>query len=134
MKPYKYINRYGDIVTFTPLDENTLLMEGDFRWMRVGWPNDYSVAYEKYLESNSGLSIEEFKNIVHGYDNDKGEFKYPEYISLITSDTSKIQMVDPSGGPYVGLGMPSEMFHPEVKGKVIQDIVHDSRGYKLILK
>ena len=135
MKPYKYINRYNDIFTFTPLDENTLLMEGDFRWGRVGWPNNYSVAYEKYLEMRGGdLSFEEFKTTVHEYDNHKGAFKFPEYIPLITSDTTKIQMVDPSGGPYVGVGMPSNLFHPEIKDKVIENIINDEKGYKLILK
>lgn len=134
MQPYKYINRYNDIITFTPLDENTLLMEGDFKWMRIAWPNDYSVAYEKYIQDGGVLSMGEFQQIVHGYNDDRGEFEFPQYIPLITSNTNKIYMVDPSGGPYVGLGMPSELFHPEIKGKIIEDIIREGKGYKLILK
>jgi hypothetical protein len=134
MKPYKYINRYNDIFTFTPLDENTLLMEGDFKYIRIGWPNDYSIAYEKYIQDGGELPMEEFQKVVHDYNDDKGEFKFPKYIPLITSDTTKIKMIDPSGGPYVGVGMPSNLFHPEIKDKVIENIINDEKGYKLILK
>lgn len=134
MDAYKYINRYDNIYKFIPIDENTILMEGDFTWTRIGWPNDYSLAYEKYLEDGGTLSIKGFKDVVHEYDDDKGEFLYLSYIPLITSITNKIDMIDPSGGPYIRVGMPSNLFHPKIKDKVISEIVADKRGYKLILK
>ena len=50
-----------------------------------------------------------------------------ELVSLVTSDTTKIDMVDPSGGPYICTGM-------EWMGKIVVDIKPKDDGYLLLLK
>ena len=40
MEPYKYINRYGDIYTFTPTEDGNILWEGNFKYCRYGWKGD----------------------------------------------------------------------------------------------
>ena len=60
----KYTNRYGDVYTFTKLENGNVLWEGNFEFCRYGFPN-----------------------------NPDG-----------TSNTDVIDMVDPSGGPYIRAG------------------------------
>lgn len=128
MTKHKYYNRYGDEYTFSLDEYGNVLWEGDFKWCRFSWPNVYEPAYEKYLEdvkqlqepdmdllvedmSNNQLrelTFEEFKDAMHKYDEKKQSFipLSKKYSSLVHSDTSKISMVDPSGGPYIATGMP----------------------------
>lgn len=134
MKPYVYINRYDVPYVFTPLDERTILMEGDFKWMRIGWPNVYAVAYKKYLEDGGTLSSTEFEKVVHTYSEDTGEFIYAKYLPYIISDTDRINMIDPSGGPYISVGMPVETVYPSIKEKVIIGIIPYGGDYKLIIE
>ena len=41
----KYRNRYGDIFTFTLVDENTLMWEGEFKYFRRLIDNDDDSTY-----------------------------------------------------------------------------------------
>lgn len=135
-----YKNRYGDVFTFTKDETGNVLWEGDFSYCRIGVPNNYTVAYEAYCvdcgkSSIDPISLEEFKEKVHEWD-DAGH-TYTEFSKkwgeLVYSEVDKIEMVDPSGGPYVCVGMPSESVYPSIKGKKIIEIKNSATGYQLIL-
>lgn len=138
----KYKNRYGDIFTFTELENGNILWEGDFEHCRFGWPNDYSEAYDEYLrdnllEQNDDLSLEDFKEEVHHfiydeYDNYVGPSEIAEdYGSLVKSNTDVINMVDPSGGPYLTAGMDMERFG--FSGKVVKEFKNRLDGWEIIV-
>lgn len=128
-----YINRYGDKYTFTPTGDGNVLWKGSFMFCRIGYPNDYTKAYEAYVnDGNDNMSLAEFKDKVHVYDGDKKEYLMKKYIVLIESLKDKIDMVDPSGGPYLSVGMSSEFVG--IKGKQITDFESIDGGYKIILK
>lgn len=74
------------------------------------------------------MSLKEFKKEVHKYNHETKSFVMGEkLIELITSDTSKLYMVDPSGGPYIGTGM-------EWMGKVVSEIQQLQNSYLLIME
>ena len=107
MKVEKYKNRYGDEYTFTLQEDGNIKWEGDFKYYRVGYPNDYTKAIEEYIrDGNQVKSLEAFKELVHEYNDDTREYtlKDDKYRKLVTSDMSKIDMVDPSGGCYIAVG------------------------------
>lgn len=126
---HRYTNRYGDIFTFTLQEDGTYLWEGDFEYCRVGYPNNYNEAFTQYIIDKGTLTLKEFKEKVHEYDSDKGKWKYPyldKYRKLIVADTTKLDMVDPSGGPYVAVGM-------ELLGGIVTSIEQFKTGYKLTI-
>ena len=127
MRVMEYKNRYGDVYTFTELESGNIQWSGDFKWCRFGWPNDYSKAWKKFQEDYGGLSFEDFKNEVHTYDDEKGEYVFADLLPLVTSKTDVINMVDPSGGPYLAEGM-------EFMGKVIKEFKVNEQGYEIIVK
>lgn len=100
-----YTNRYNDEYVFTLQEDGNILWEGPFEYCRLGWPNDYSEAWKKFQEDYGGLSFEDFKEEVHAYDDEKEEYVFPELVKLVGTDSSRIHMVDPSGGPYLTEGM-----------------------------
>ena len=127
METNTYTNRYGEIYTFTPTSDGNIFWSGSFTYSRFAWPNDYSVAYKTYLEQGGTMSLEEFKKKVHEYNNETKEYVMGrELVSLIKSDTTKIDMVDPSGGPYICVGM-------ELNKKFIIGIEPKDDGYLLLL-
>lgn len=128
-----YENRYGDVYTFTPTEDGHVLWEGSFEYCRVGYPNDYTRAYESYKNDGGQMSIDDFKKKVHEFDNEKREYVMKEYVSLIESSEGKIDMVDPSGGPYISAGMSSEYVHPYIRGKKVVNFEKVDGGYKIIL-
>ena len=127
METNTYTNRYGEIYTFTPTSDGNIFWSGSFSYSRFAWPNDYSIAYKTYLEQGGTMPLEEFKKKVHEYNNETKEYVMGrELVSLIKSDTTKIDMVDPSGGPYICVGM-------EMGKKIIVGIEPQEGGYLLIL-
>lgn len=100
-----HINRYNDEYVFTLQEDGNILWEGPFEYCRMGWPNDYSKAWKKFQEDYGGLSYKDFTESVHAYDDEKGEYVFPELVKLVGTDSSRINMVDPSGGPYLHEGM-----------------------------
>lgn len=134
MRVMEYKNRYGDVYTFEQLENGNIQWSGDFKWSRFGYPNDYAEAWKKFQEDYGGLSYEDFKQEVHAYDDKKGEYVFPELIKLIRSDSSHINMVDPSGGPYVTEGMDLGLLARELKGKVVQEFLSNEDGYEIVLK
>ena len=125
----KFVNRYGDEFTFEENDNGNIEWKGNFKWCRIGMPNDYSKAWEYFNEVYGGLSFEDFKKDVYSYDEEKKAYVFPDVIPLITSKTDEIWMVDPSGGPYVTVGSSMGYFNEEWKGRVITDIVTKDDGY-----
>jgi hypothetical protein len=126
MEKETYKNRYGDIYTFTPTSDGNILWEGSFSYTRFAWPNDYTDAYNSYLQQGGNMPLNEFKKKVHEWDEEKKEYVMgKELVSLIKSDLTRIDMVDPSGGPYIGTGM-------EWMGKIIVGIEPQEGGYLLV--
>jgi len=132
----EYTNRYGDVYTFTKQENGDILWEGTFEHCRFGWPNVYKEAYQQYRKDCSDLQIgymhiDEFKKAVHEYDNEKSEYTplAKQYGPLVYSDTKTINMVDPSGGPYITGGMDMKYISDEFKGRIVRSFVPVETGY-----
>jgi hypothetical protein len=129
-----YNNRYGDAFTFELLEDGNIQWAGDFKYIRVSYANDYSKAYSAYCREKGSISLSEFKEEVHKfvYD-DQGNYVcqsdlMKEYGDLITSDRNIIDMVDPSGGPYICRGM-------DILGdRKIINFRRNETGYLIILE
>ena len=137
MKPYKMTNRYGDKFTFTLQEDGTILWEGNFEHCRFGWPNDYTKAFFEYTrDTGGGISLEQFRELVHAYDDEKESFVLEEnkYRELVTPNTAIIDMVDPSGGPYLTSGMAVESISEELKDMEIVRFERVDEGWKIYLK
>ena len=129
-----YQNRYGDVYTFSRDENHDVLWEGEFKYCRFGMPNDYTRAYQAYLDDREGvdedniLSLEEFKKDVHVYQGN--DYLYPDYVKMVDSLVNEIDMIDPSGGPYISRGMPLDSFG--FKKYVVKDFKRIDTGYKII--
>jgi hypothetical protein len=128
MRQYK--NRYGDVFTFTKDENHDILWEGNFEWCRFGMPNDYTMAYAEYLREGGDMELDEFKVAVHEWDDEKFQHKYPKYISMVASLKNEVDMVDPSGGPYISRGMSLGSFG--FKDFKVKDFERIDTGYKII--
>lgn len=127
MKTTEHINRYNDKFTFTDLENGNVLWEGNFKYCRFGMPNDYTAAYAKYQEDGGEMSLDEFKEKVHEYDTENSEYKMGrELVSLIGSKTNEIDMVDPSGGPYLARG-------GKIHEKTIKEFKVHPKGYEIVV-
>jgi hypothetical protein len=122
-------NRYGDSFVFTLLEDGNIQWEGNFEYCRFGWPNDYTQAFFEYIrDTGGGINLEQFKELVHEYDDEKEAYVIDrKYRELITSRTGVINMVDPSGGPYLKEGM-------KIMGKTIKEFKSNKEGYLIITK
>jgi len=120
-------NRYGDEFVFTLLEDGNIQWEGNFQFVRMGWPNDYTQAFFEYVrDTGGGINLEQFKELVHAYDDEKEEYVIDrKYRELVGSRTGVINMVDPSGGPYLTEGM-------EIMGKTIKEFKPNKEGYLII--
>jgi len=126
----KHINRYKDEYTFTKTDEG-VLWEGNFRHCRFAWPNDYTKAYALYSkEEKDPVCLDDFKIKVHNYNSDIFE-KYAKYV---TSDRSRICMVDPSGGPYIAEDMSLGILGEEFKDMTVDSFEVVEKGYLIKVK
>ena len=130
-------NRDSDVYTFTADKDGNILWEGPFTYYRCGMPNDYTKAYKSYLKDTpigEAMGLEDFKVKVHKYDNDSSEYVMGDkYVRLVESLKDKIDMIDPSGGPYISVGQDAGMYIPEFKGKTIKDFESIEKGFKIIL-
>jgi len=111
-----YHNRYNDKITFDHKGK-TVTMSGYSPYFRYSWPNKYDVAYDKYLESavvdakllsTQMLTQEEFEKALYIDKGDDSNWHknalYQLFGKYIYSDKDTIDMVDPSGGPYLTIG------------------------------
>ena len=140
----EYKNRYGDVNTFTELENGNIQWSGNFEYSRFGFPNVYGDAYREYLNENEGnevLSLEEFKEEVHRsiYElDDKGLERYvgpceiaDKYRKFVFSNQNMINMVDPSGGPYITEGTDMKMFG--LKG-IVKEFKSNEDGYEILVQ
>ena len=140
----EYTNRYGDVYTFTKQEDGSVLWEGSFKWCRFGWPNVYKEAYQQYCKdvgSKGGqpMFIDTFKREVHEMEyNENGEYVGPgpicaQYGHLVTSNTNVIDMIDPSGGPYLSThtNLYERFSDDELKGLCISSFEPIETGYKI---
>ena len=120
-------NRYGDSFVFTLLEDGNIQWEGKFEYCRYGWPNDYTQAFFEYVrDTGGGINLEQFKELVHAYDDEKEEYVIDKkHRELVTSKTGIINMVDPSGGPFLKEGM-------KIMGKTIKEFKPNEKGYLII--
>lgn len=136
----KYSNRYNSVYTLTKTQDGNILWKGDFQWCRYGWPNVYDDAYNKYLEDGGQLSLKDFIEQLYKsvYDSENNYISATEinqkYGSLVYSDKDKIDMVDPSGGPYLSGGTNMGMFDESFKGMIIEEFKQVPEGYLIVIK
>ena len=107
---------------------------GKFEWCRWGMPNVYDKAYAKYQEDGGTESLSVFLQKVHEWDDlavGWTEFaqKYGQYVY---SDKDTIDMVDPSGGPYITRGNNMESFSKEFAGKIVHSFKRHEEGYEIV--
>ena len=76
------------------------------------------------------MTLAQFKDVVHNYDDETLSYDYPKYIKMVESLKDEISMVDPSGGPYLCRGMSMDSFG--FKDYIIKDFEHIDTGYKII--
>ena len=126
MKPQKYKNRYGDEYTFTPTEDGNILWEGSFEYCRMGFPNDYTKAYSRYVQDGGELELGKFIDELHA---DQPNELSQKYRLVVESSHDKINMIDPSGGPFISTGMKSEHIHPDVKEKIVTGFRPIENGY-----
>ena len=139
MKKIEYTNRYKDVFTFSKTEDGNILFEGEFKWMRCGWPNVYTEAYNAYcadVDTDERMTLGEFKEAVHEYHPEtfKSTPLAKKYQGLVYSDTTKINMIDPSGGPYMHSGHDMGMFDDSFKGMVVDYFESDPKGYLIKIK
>jgi hypothetical protein len=129
-----YHNRYKDKITFDHKGK-TVTMSGYNPYFRYGFPNVYDKAYEKYLESahvdaklesDQILTQEEFEKVLF-VTKDEDAYESNALCKLfgkyIYSDKDTIDMVDPSGGPYLTVGMNlKEFFGRDYEDLIIRSI------------
>jgi hypothetical protein len=134
MEAQTYKNRYGDEFTFTRDENHDILWEGEFKYCRFGMPNDYTRAYEAYLKDNEhtelAMSLELFKKAVHEWDDETNNHHFPEYVRMVDTLKDEIDMVDPSGGPYITRGMLLGGFG--FTNYVVKDFQKTDTGIKII--
>jgi hypothetical protein len=127
-----YTNRYGDEFTFTLLENGNIQWEGKFEYCRFGFPNDYTNAYRAYTTNGGTLGLKEFKEIHRSIYDENENYVGPcdiarVYGPMVKSKQDVIDMVDPSGGPYLTEGM-------KLMGKVIKEFKPNEKGYLIITK
>ena len=126
-------NRYGDEFVFTLLDDGNIQWDGKFEYVRVGFPNDYTESYKAYTNLGGLMGLKEFKEEVHRSIYDEND-KYVGpcdinrvYGPMVKSKKDVINMVDPSGGPYL-------TEDTELMGKTIKEFKSNEKGYLIITK
>lgn len=131
----QYINRYGDTHIFTLKDCGNVMWEGNFDYCRLGFPNDYTDAYKAWhndFPETEMLSFEDFKRVVHQYDEEQGKYKYHDYLMMVKSLRDEIDMVDPSGGCYISVGMSLDFLG--FNGLVVDGFRKEGNGFLIIIK
>jgi hypothetical protein len=101
-------------------------------------PNDYTRAYKEYIDDNCNsdhcMSLKQFKEEVHRYDDETHQYIYDKYVIMVDCMRDKIDMIDPSGGPYICTAMHMGTFDKAFKGMVVKDFKQKEDGYLIIIK
>ena len=99
--------------------------------IRFGYPNVYDDAYSAYCyDEKNPMDLEKFKKKIHEWKEGK---KNPlkKYEKLVYSDLDNYDMVDPSGGPYLSVGMNVGTYFESKKKMIIESI--EPKGETIIL-
>jgi len=131
-----YTNRYGEDYHFELQPNGNIKWTGNFEWHRFSYHNVYKDAYAKYVADGGTDSELVFKTRVHEWDTEAStwtEFA-KKYMHLVYSDTESIDMVDPSGGPYIEAGQDMGWFHESFKGKMVTKFIplQNDAGYEIV--
>lgn len=129
MKEYR--NRYGDVFTFEQLENGNIQWSGNFKYCRLGMPNDYNKAWEVFQKEYGGLDYEEFVGAIHTYDEETSSYVFADLLPLVESKKDVINMVDPSGGPFIKEGMDMKLF--DLKG-IVKEFIWNKNGYEIIVE
>jgi len=139
----EYTNRYNDAFIFSKTEDGDILFEGEFKWMRCSWPNVYDDAYNAYcadVDTDERMTLGEFKKEVHEavYDED-GNYQHmsetsQKYAKLIYSNKNVVDMIDPSGGPYMHSGHDMGMISKSFKGMIVEEFKSVPEGYLIKIK
>lgn len=137
-EPITHKNRYGDVYTFTEDEDGNILWEGPFLYCRNGFPNDYTKAYDAYvndLDGQQAMNISDFIKEVTRYDSDNGGYTDigKKYSKEITTLFELITMVDPSGGPYIARGHSTHLISKTFKKGTVDQFISIDTGYKIII-
>jgi hypothetical protein len=135
----EYKNRYRDEYTFTKQEDGTILWEGPFEHVRIGFPNVYKVAYQQFRKDGGELNQHDFEEKVHEqlYDEEGNWIKAgpiaETYGPMVFSDTDNMNMVDPSGGPYIKQHMNLGQFGKELNGRCVSSFHWnaDKKAYEI---
>ena len=135
----EYINRYKDKYTFTKQEDGTVLWEGPFEYSRIGFPNVYKLAYQKFRKDGGELNQYDFEEKVHEqvYDEEGNWLREgpitKEYGPMVFSDTDNLNMVDPSGGPYIKQHMNLGHIGKEFKDRCVSSFIwnKEKKAYEL---
>jgi hypothetical protein len=93
-------------------------MSGYSEYFRVGFFNDYQKAYDEYcMQNENPISKKDFELSIHDRDNSI----HSKYAHLVTS-TNEYYMIDPSGGPYITVGMNLNEFFNDNKKRIVDKI------------
>jgi hypothetical protein len=134
MSKIEYKNRYNYVFTFSKTEDGNVLIKGPFTYMRMGYPNVYEDAYEAYRNDTTDISeqipIEKFKELVHEgfYDTNGNYIKHEicsKYGKLVYSNPNIIDMIDPSGGPYITRGSNLKPFFGDKIDRIVKEIKLD---------
>lgn len=134
-----YSNRYRDKIVFDHKGK-TVTMSGHSPYFRISWPNVYDKAYKAFVDEHAKhgielVDLEEFKKVVHEYKDEELRVKIRPYAELVYSDTNTIDMVDPSGGPYLSRGMNlKEFFGKDYEDLIIESIKIGKKNVKFKIK
>lgn len=101
METVIYKNRYNDPIIFKKISDNQVEMVGG-KFIRFSFDNNFIKAYEEYCKDNSDqtLSLNEFTEKIYEPNKETGVYNFSKYHHLVMK-TGIINMVDPSGGPYL---------------------------------
>jgi hypothetical protein len=127
----EYTNRYGDKFTFELNERGNIDWKGNFKYCRFGMPNDYSKAWEVFKKEYGGLDYEEFVGAIHTYDEETNSYVFADLLPLVESKKNVINMIDPSGGPYITEGTDMKMFG--LKG-IVKEFKSNKNGYEIIVE
>ena len=139
MNKIEYTNRYNDVFTFSKTEDGNILFEGEFKWMRCGWPNVYDDAYEAYCadtDNDEQMTLGEFKKAVHEYHPETFEATplNKKYAKLVYSNRNVLDMLDASGGPYMHSGHDMGMIDDSFDGMIIQEFKPLNGNYLIVIE
>jgi hypothetical protein len=139
-KKVTYKNRYGDNIIFEQVSSKKIKMSGYSGYYRVSWPNNYEIAYFTYLEDQQGviddpLYPEEFVQKLFCIDwHEPNKNPLHKYLKLVISDKNKIDMFDPSGGPYLTIGSNLGLYWGDGTDRIIERIELKKSHTELTIK